>query len=522
MSAPTYAAPNPLWRPNTKTPPAFDITVFNQDYTQSRPLGPYIKARFGWFWNVPGTATIQVRADHPLAARLMQCKRDVVPIRTYYNGIPWDGRVMSATIAGKPGEEILTATCVSNLYWLLTILAWVNPLFPPEVQVGLTGKQDIMFGPADFVFKYFLAKNVIRLQKPVYMKLPIRYEIPELPQLKDLKTLDDILEAIDDLTAELVIISARFTQLDELYKTTVDSADLGLSCNLWTPKDGPSPWVFNTDTLARLQNVLDLSGDNFFWFMNPGNILGLADPDQWGKAQKAGYVFDTHKKRDRRWMQWRTDSGHITNYTRGVSHPKAHSAIVGGKAPEFINQVVEWAANAAIKALLNWLLPGAALGDILVGDLFDDIFFAYQKFDDHKLKADLGPHAFGEIFVDNTSAYSLDGLAIGMAGLKAAGGGESLKLEVQAGGIDGRGFSFGEDDGSGRRFKVGDIMTFYDRGTVIEDYISAVEVEDSRDEKCTEFITIGDDGEVKDAWEKLIDRMKGFAGLSRAIANGTG
>ncbi|MGV9662573.1 Gp37-like protein [Nocardia niigatensis] len=516
------AVPNPLWRPNTKTPPAFDIEVFNQDYSQSRPLGPYMKARFGWLWNKPGTATIQVKGDHPLAARLMACKRDVVPIRTYYNGIPWDGRVMSATMAGRPGEEVVTATCISNLFWIYTLLCWVNPILPPEVQIALTGKQDIMFGPSDFVFKYFLAKNAIRLDKPVYAALPLKYDVGELPQLDDLNSLDDILEVIGAFTNDLVILSARFTQFDELIGPTVDSLGIGLSCNLYLPKDGPSPWVFNTEGLGHLANLLDLSGDNIFYFTNPDNILGLADPTAWGAMKRPGYVFDTHRQRDRRWMQWRTDSGHIVNYERGVQHPKAHSAIVGGKAPEFVNQVVEWAANAALKALLNWLLPGAGLGDILVGDLFDDIFFAYQKFDDPQLKADLGPHAFGETFVDNTSAYNLDSFAVGLAGLKKMGGGESLKIEVQAGGIDGRGFSFGVDDGSGRRFQVGDIMTFWDRGAVVEDYVSSVEVEDSGEERCTEFVTIGDTDVVEDPWQRMIGRIKGLAGLTRAIANGTG
>ncbi|MBF6460148.1 hypothetical protein IU433_13995 [Nocardia puris] len=515
-------APNPLWRPNTKSPPAFDITVFSQDYLRSRPLGPYLKARFGWFWTIPGTGTIQVRADHPLAGRLMACKRDVVPIRTYYNGIPWDGRVLTAKMEGRPGEEIVTATCVSNLYWLLVILAWVNPMLPPEVQIALTGKQDMMFGPVDFVLKYFLAKNCIRLQKPVYVKLPLQYHVPELPQVEDIDSLDDLLDIVASIFEDITVLSARFTQLDELYQNALETSDRGLSCNLWTPEDGPSPHVFNTDTLARLQNVLDLSGDNFLWFSNPDNVLGLADPDQWGKMQRAGYVFDTHRKRDRRWMQWRTDSGHIEHYERVVKHPTAHSVVVGGKAPEFMNSIVEWGANLALQAILNLIVPGANLGSILVGDLFDDIFFAYQRFDDPQLEADLGEHAFGEAFIDNSAAHSLDGFAIGMAGLKEHGGGESLRLQVRAGGIDGRGFSFGVDDGSGRRFQVGDIMSFWDRGTVVSDYVSSVEVEDSRDEVCTEYVTIGDDKELQDAWSKLISRVKGLAAFTRAIANGTG
>ncbi|MEU3013338.1 hypothetical protein [Nocardia asteroides] len=517
----TATIPNPVWAPNVSEPQAFPIEVFNDTCTASRPLGPYISARFGWYWRLPGTGTIRVKADHPLAARLMSCKRAVVPIRTHYNGVPWSGRVFDAVMEGKPGEEIVTATLMGDLYWVLTLLCWVNPFFPPEVQIGLTGKQDIMFGPVDFVYKYFLAKNVIRMQKPVYAKLPIQYHVPELPQLDDLDTLDDILDAIHAFTSDLCVVSARFTRLDELMENAIAVSDRGLTAELWVPKDGPSPWVFNTDTLARLANVLDLSGDNFFWFTNPDNVLGLADPDQWGKLQHPGIVFDTRIKRDRTWMEWRTDSGWITHYKRGVSHPRAHSAIVGGKAPDFINQGVEWAANLALKFLLNILLPGAGLGDILVGDLFDDIFFAYQRFDDPQLEADLGPFAFGEIFADNSNAYSLDSWAVGVAALNEAGGGESFKIEVQAG-INGRGFQFGADDGSGTRFREGDIMSFYDRGTRVANYISSVEVEDQRGGRTTEYISVGDDDAAEDAMTVLLGRVKDLANFSRSMANSTG
>ncbi|MCZ4557991.1 hypothetical protein O4215_20730 [Rhodococcus maanshanensis] len=509
-------------KPNVRRPPAYRILVFNQNGTAARPLGPYIKARFGWFWQVPGTGTIQVKADHPLAARLMQCKRDVVPIRAYYNGTEWEGRVMHAEIEGEPGNEIVTATCIGNLFWLATILGWVNPLFPPSVQVGLTGKQDVMFGPLDFVFKYFLARNAIRQQKPIHMALPIRYDIPEPPDLDDFASIDAVIRYITGLGDDLVILSSRFTRLDELFAQTLNSTEIGMSMKMHIPAlDGPSPQVFNVDTLGRLQNILNLSRDNFLWFTNPNNILGLADPSTWNKVTAPGFIFDTHKKRDRTHMIWRTSNGQIKWYKRGVDHPTATSAIVGGKAPEFLNDLVEWGANLAIKAILNAIAPGLNLGEILIGDLLDDIFFAYQRFNDLELRDDLGPWGFGEVFADNSGAWTLDAFAVGFEALKAAGPQESLKLQVQSGGPDGRGFSFGADDGSGTRFLVGDIMTFWDRGTMIQDYVSGVEVEDSRGEFCTEYITIGDDKAIKDGWAQLVDRIKVLSSLSRAAANST-
>lgn len=495
-------------RPNTRKPPAFRITVFNRDATAGRPLGPYMRARFGWFWKVPGTGTIVVKRDHPLAERLMQCKRSVVPIRTVYNGKKWTGRVMHCSVSGEPGNEVVTATCVGDLLWLATFLAWVNPLMPPEFQVALTGKQDVMAGSIDFVFKYFLAKAAARMGKPVRVKVPVSYHV-ELPRMEAINTIDDLFDMVLAWAEDLCIVQARFTQLDELFQATLDNSRRGLSMELHIPAlDGEGPTVFTAANLGQLGTAIGLAtaSDNFLNLMS-------------GKLTQPAYVFDTRIQRDRRRMQWRTDNGTIKHYTRTVGHPTAHSVIVGGKAPEFVNDIVEWGANLAIKALLNWLIPGAGLGDILIGDLLDDIFFAYQKFDDYELALDLGPHGFGETFGDNTSAWNLDAFAVGMNKLREVGPQETLKLEVVSG-TPGS-FEFGADDGSGRRFDVGDIMTFWDRDTVIEDYISGVEVEDSPTEWCTEYVTVGDDKIAQDGWSSLISRIKGLSAFSRAIANGT-
>lgn len=504
----------------SQSPPAFPIEVYNNTATAGRPLGSYIRARFGWFWRIPGTGVIQVKYDHPLAARLLQAKRDVVPIRTRYNGKLWSGRVMRVEVEGEPGNEIVTAICVGDLIWTTAFLAWVNHLFPPEFQVALTGKQDVTAGPVDYVLKSHVARAAIRMQKPVHVALPIDYDIPDMPKLEDIDTLDDLLALLNGYVEDTALLSARFTQHDELFRQPLEDSNRGQSAYLHIPEiDGESPEVFNVDTLGRLQNILDLSDtDNFLWFTNPDNILSLADPETWGKLTAPGIVYNTHRIRDRRYMQWRTDNGSIRWYKRGIAHPTAHSVILGGKAPEFVNQVVEWSANLAIKMLLNWLIPGAGLGDILIGDLLDDILFAYQKFDDYVLEEELGPFGLGETFADNTNAYSLDAAAIGFTKLKEVGPQESLKLEVIAG-TPGS-YSFGTID-DGRHFDVGDLMTFYDRGTTIEDYVSAVEVEDSRTERCTEYVTIGDDRHIKDPAAQFIDRLKGLASFTRAVANGT-
>ncbi|MFE7747421.1 hypothetical protein, partial [Nocardia sp. NPDC057455] len=244
--------------------------------------------------------------------------------------------------------------------------------------------------------------------------------------------------------------------------------------------------------------------------------LGLADPDSWGTPPRACYVFDTRAKRDMRKIQWRTDGGQIDHYERDFSHVDAVRAIVGGKAPEILNQAIEWAANFAIQLLINLIAPGLGLG-FVVGDLFDNIFFAYQQFFDEDTEDEIGiDDAFAEVFADNTAAWSLDSFAVGHTALKEHGGSDALKLSIDAGGT---GYRFGADDGTGTRYDVGDVHTVYDRGNTVEQYVSGVVISDSRDGRRVETPTLGEDQRLTGAWDRLIANIQGLAGTTRGIAN---
>ncbi len=517
-------------RPNTTEVKGFRIEVGSPDAMSWRPLGAYMAGTtFEWDWAIPTTAEIYIRGDHPMASYLSHPRRKVIHIRTTHNGIPWDGRVMEAQVAGPPGRLTIKLTCVSNLFKLLRALAWVNNILPPEIQFNITGKQDVDWGPPDQVMKKYVSKVMTRLRSPVVSALPIRKTTPELPDLDDIDTLDDLLNIVHESPDDMIVLAARFTQLDELFKQTVETYEIGLSINLWTPADGlPSPHVFNTHTLSMLQSVMDYTSDNFLNFTNPGNILGLTNPSEWGKLQNPGFVFNTHAKRDRRQFQWRTDGDQIAWIERVEKTADATRVVIGGKAPEILNQVIEWGANFALQLILNAILPGLGLGNI-IGDLFDNVFFAFQQFWDPELEGDLGELGRGEAFGDNTSAWSLDGFAVGQAALKAHSGSEAIRLTVVEGGADGRGFTFGEDveviDGVEvhfeRRYKVGDIMTVWDDGVVIEKHVSNVKITEQEDGRMRTVTTFGDAITVGDGWERVLKKVQTIFGSIRAIANST-
>lgn len=510
MTLPGYA------NPNTAEELGYDVQIGAPDALTWKPLGRYMMAEFEWDFSVPAMFTIDLMPTHPAVAYLSQCRRKVIHIRTWRHGEVWDGRVMKFQASGPPGREKITITGVNNLFWLQRGLAWVNNLFPPEFQIALTGKQEVRIGPLDFVVKAFNSHVNTRLRKPVYSGLPLRYNHPELPDLADIDTLDDALNIIADAGtgSELVILQARFPSLWELFLQSFENFEVGPSVHLWTPVDGPSPHVFNTDSLARLQSVLDYTSDNFLNFLNPGNVLGLADPNSWGKMTRAGYVFNTHRKRDMRQLQWRTDGNQIAWIDRITTHADAHRVVIGGKAPEFLNQAIEWGANFAIQLLLNLLIPGANLGTILVGDLFDDIFFAFQQFWDPDLEDELGEHGFGEVFGDNTAAWSLDGASTGLSTLKKHSGSDALVVTPNPG-VGERGMQFGRD------YRCGDIHTYWDRGITEEYHISNVKIRDSGDGRMVETVTLGDAEKTKDGFERVMALINSAVGTFNSIAKST-
>ncbi|OZC80547.1 hypothetical protein CH274_15365 [Rhodococcus sp. 06-418-5] len=514
MSLPGWARPNTV-----------DVDILNIELgTRSgsiiewTPLGSYTQAEIMYHWYLPGTISFELKPGHRLIPRLRALRRRAIHIRVIRNGIPWTGRLMTHNTSGNPRNPTIRFTGVDYKFWLQRGLAWVNSMFPPEFQIGLTGKQDVMFGNPDFVLKYFGTKTWVRTRRPICAAMPLHTVTSDYPDLASFNSLDSLLDLVGNAIEELAVISMRFTQLNDGFSLTRDRLDFGWTLDLWDGV-GPSPKVFNATTLSQLQSILDVTSDNFLNFTNPNNYLGLTDPSSWGRMPRAGYVFDTVAKQDKRQVQWSTDGTQVLDMNYDSSHATATRAVVGGKAPEILNQVIEWGANFAIQLLLNAIAPGLGLG-LVVGDLFDNIFFAYQQFIDYDLEAEIGiDDAFADIFADNTAAYSLDAYATAQGALKEHSGSEAIELTVQSGGADGRGMSFGVDNGSGRRYQLGHIHTFYDQGTTIEQYISSVTVTDKRDGRILEKPILGEGNRIRGAYERLVVGQQSLVSYSRGNSN---
>lgn len=517
-------------RPNLEGPgdfERFDIGVRQNPVIKWRPIGAYMEAGVNWNWGVePGTIAFELHPDNPLNYAIAETgiRRKAYHVRVIHNGLPWTGRIFQRRIIGKGPNKRWLYTGKDNKAWLQRSYAWVNPLFPPEIQVGLTGKQDVQIGPIDPVFKNYISRNFIRLNRPLYCALPIKWPGAfTIPDLEEFNSLDSLLDFAFDALEEVIIPMARFTQHDELFKLYAENLNVGISVDLWDGTGTP-PHVFNTSSLAALSSILDHTSDHF---LDLGQLAKPINNGLWSNTpHKACYVFDTHVLRDNRKVQLRTDSqGQVAEWEMIESHADASRAIVGGKAPSLVNDLIEIGANLAISAIIAGLsmIPGLQfLGGlaVTVGSLFDDIFFAYQVFVDHDLEGDLGDDGLPEIFADNTAAWSLDSYAVGKGALREHGGGMELNLDLRTG-IPGRGVSFGVDNQTARRYQLGDIVTFWDEGNTIERHVSGVSVTSKPGQRMRESLTLGTDKRAKGAWTRLLNQAQGFSAFTKGIANST-
>lgn len=518
IGAPGYANPNALpagardWQLGQRSSNGKTI-----DWT---PVGGYLSSTCEFDWYQHANFSIDLKPDHRLLpyikTRNGRPKRALF-LRTEENGIWQTYRLMKRQHKGVPGREVVTLSGFDHRFYLQRGLDWVNNLFPPEVQIALTGKQHITIGEPDVALKLIGAGVWTRLNKPIYSALPLHQVTTDLPDLDDIDTLDDLIGIADGWLANVAMISTRFTRLDEAFANTRNRLDFGYKMDVWDGTGTP-PAVFNTSSLSQLQSVIDATSDNFLNFGNPNNYLGLADPSSWNRMDRAGYVFDTVAKRDMRHQQWRTDGGHIKHMDLVVDEPDGDRVVVGGKAPEILNQVIEWGANFAIQLLLNAIAPGLGLG-FVVGDLFDNIFFAYQQFYDDDLADEVGQDdSWGELWGDNTNAYSLDSYSVGQEALEKHRGGETLELEVDSG--NPTGLQFGADDASGRRYNLGDVQTFYDQGTTVEQYVSHVICSDDLSSgRRTQAPSFGKNPLKKVGVTGLISNLQGLAAYSRGNSN---
>lgn len=439
-----------------------DLRVWDHDVDRWLPLRGYIELEFNdeVGFTAP-TATITLTADHQLAGRLMQSAFDVVPVTlTTEGGYKWTGRVSDYSAEGKPGREILVVNLVHDKV-MLHIPAWPSTRTPLEMQT----KRDYQVGRLATVCTHFLTENLARVGTPAYVVLP---------------TLDN---------SPIVDVSAKMTYLDELLGDLLDKHDYALKCEMWWHGEPfPQGKVAALVGRSTQERQLHLTAARVDAAVRPfgGPIATPTVP---------GLVVSVEQVRDREHVRFSSNGRDVEQFKLTGRTPGPHTAIVGGKSDDWVNELVEMAIDASAQAILIALGSAAGpLGAILAGAISNiiinqltDTLIAYQQRTDVERKSSMGPFAPTESFTSSSAgAYTFDTSALAERQLLDDAGGQSIEITI----ADGVSKVLGDDQQAGNGkwrlgWRPGDRVTFEEHlsGVVVSDIVTGLTITDKVGER---------------------------------------
>jgi len=226
----------------------FEVTLYDGSYTVQGVFRDYVTNFVTHEWNGVGTGTLAVREAHPVAAALMDCDTEVVPIRCTSHGRVWTGRVAHAILDGQIGNGVVTATLVDEFLWLRAILAWGDPTHALSAQTTATNDRT---GPLETVVKGYVQDNATRLNIPMYV-------VPA-------PTVD---------TSPTVTLSGRFAPLDDLVLGVMKANNRSLTIAMWMPGDPKPPGGFLGSPTLVVDMVVAVDNAQITWTDTFGGVTG--------------------------------------------------------------------------------------------------------------------------------------------------------------------------------------------------------------------------------------------------------
>lgn len=460
-----------------------NLRVWDHDHVESRPLRAYIDAEFDQEAGfTPGEGRINIPANHPLATRILRSSQDVVPITAETEGgWSWSGMITGYTVSGRPGREIIEIEAQS---WkrLLHIPAWPSTRTVLEVQT----KRDYQIGRLATVATHYISENLARVGTPAYIILP---------------TLDN---------SQIVDVTARMTYLDELLGDLIEKNDYVLTCEMWWPgqpfpEGKMAPLTARTSierfaalTAAKVDAAVAPFGRPIFTPTVPGLVVSVTP------------------SRHREHVRFSSNGRDVQSFKLTGHAPGPHTAVVGGKSDDWVNELIGLAIDSAAQAIIQALgeLAGP-LGSMVIGSVAStiesnlvDTLVAYQQRTDVQRKAAVGPFGPTESFTSSSAgAYTFDTSALAEYQLMADEGGQAIEINI----VDGISKVLGDDvqDPSGKwrhGWRVGDWVTFEDHlsGTIVQDIITGVSVKDSVGARMRIVPKVGKKRDRENAFTRMV------------------
>ncbi len=472
----------------------------------------YVEASFEFTENATCPGHIEVPKGSKWASIFKRCDVENVFVHTFIDGEKWTGRVDRTRVIRKGKKKTVVAELVSDYVWLEAMFAWSAPFMPLGIQAP---KKDVKIGPTDTICRSYLFTTLFRLQANLY-RFPIGFFNDPIKNWWSVKQWMQPCVVIPKNplfdTSRWNSLLAKMTALDALFYDALKQEHLVLTAKAFVPGRDPQP--SNLITLDKPCIVFDIEDhrsvtgktgtilDGLFFtiidIIDPiiGQVVNAftAESDKYSLA----HFFGTDPQDP--WVVLREDDldDDIDEYETIINSPQAHTAIVGGHSPEWLNKGINLLINAAIQGLLA-AVGISFLGDLLSGEL-DNILLAYQSVTDERRREQFGIFGLPEAFEPNGGAAFT---------FEAVQGLRKLIWETRPHRTHSVRTSVGKPFRPFVHFKLGDPIGWEDDEDIYVDYVRRIVVTDTRSTFVRVEYTIGDQEAQRDPLDLAMTRIGG-------------
>ncbi|MDG3012140.1 phage tail protein [Rhodococcus sp. D2-41] len=385
-------------------------------------------ANFQWLDNETGTASIEMPVDYFLsrwAYEVHNRSTQNIHVTVDKDGARWSGRMDDVLIVtNEQGQRTCRIIFKHDYEELKHILAWSNPFLPAEIQFP---RLWVLFGPAKWALKTTLFVNILRLEASLWM-LPDNPMDPSKWNNLDQSTWSMVVKP--DLEPDRsvgAIVHARFKNMHDVGKNTVDDAQLSWECRRHLKGD-PPPWPgANVRHGCLVFDLVDKSawntGTSFGGDLFGGLIRELVNIGGNGLDETVETVPDPNIPAQYREPGWMgtvpsmpavvfRDGPHtgIQSSSFSIKPPTDVGVVAGGHSMPGVNELI----SAAIQTVgdLTAMIPGVPpLGgaiDAVLKPLYTDTILAFGKWKNVSRAQALGWSHYHEKWADGADrAYTL-------------------------------------------------------------------------------------------------------------------
>lgn len=492
-------------------------------------------ADFKWMLNESGTGQLEIPAEHYLAKWIMDARRrstQNVHVTVDKDGARWSGRMKTATLKKtETGLQTVVIQFMHDYEELKWIQVWSNPFLPAAVQFP---RVFMLAGPSAWCLKLALFLNILRKEANLWA-LPDDPLDPAQWFNLNQENWSMVVAPNDFLsdTSVWTVLSARWKTWHEMAATTLEDAQLMVTCRRWLEGDPPA-WpgaklrhgclVFDVvdksgfydgtsqggSVLDGLVHTIQKFTDDFLE-QNPEEVPDPNAPDEYRTPDWLG----TRPRSP--WVVYReSEYTGIQTSEFTISPATAVQINCGGNSPYGVNEAISAAVNLAGDLAANAIagVTGVPLGgaiDAFLQPLYKDTILAWMSFKSPLRAPRMGWSHYFEFFQPGADkGYTLSALVALRAGLWATRSFTSHKLTI----ADGAPYLIGEN-GQGHYFlgdRVGSTVAGMPPGQIFVDQVTALELSWKRGVTPAWQITIGDEKALEDPVARALRHIQGIMG----------